>query len=1350
MARTEAFNAERREFFELPGEDDGEEEDTRSACGLDHLRCGLVGRLASFSTPFGSRHLVYADWTASGRAHTLVETYINEQVLPLYGNTHTTTSITGSQSTCFRHEARQIVAEAVNAKVTGRAAEDVVLFTGSGATAAIVKLVQLLGLHVPLPSKHVRPLTTTADKDSGDDDDDDDDDEMRPVVFVGPLEHHSNLLPWRESCAKVVAIQSDPAAGGALDLVHLDQQLRKYGGRGGGAAMNRLLIGSFAAASNVTGVVEDVDTVSRLLHFYGALSFWDYATAAPYLPINFNPIGTARTTAAEAAPTSAAASAAVAVAQQCSSASAHKDAVFFSPHKLAGGVNTPGVLVVKKRLLANKVPTAPGGGTVFYVTCDGHRYLSNREEREEGGTPDIVGAVRAGLALRLKRLASIAPNFPPGATKGSPSSAPLAVSTHSSPVLAVHASYLAMTRAAFRACPHLVLLGDDAAHGAAETNLALDPARRLPIFSFLVRWRARFLHYNFVGALLNDLFGVQTRGGCQCAGPYSQKLLGLSKGGSASLEKCLLEDKAELLRPGYSRFSLPYTLSPAEAAFVLSAVTFVAERGWVFLPLYRLNHKTGEVKHRSRATKFPGRKWLSHFTLDFQPASAGGAGADEKWHELDEEALRQKFDGLLTAANAAADEIERNGKMLPLVPSSSKTTGTAAASSSKKRPREEEQAAAKIPASALELQTQWLPSHDQGSMLQGTLAAEMRWFAYPSEAAAALATGGGDAAKGSAEGAAEGPIQPPAMMLSAQELADEEMEDEQRLMRRGSDVENDHDFDEQDADAMCAQAEQNGHEAVPTRPVKFKGVVVPALQATATMGVEASGGNGSSAHQKKKSGSAKYPARPADRSEPETPLYQQPHVLQTMLKSGVGVSLSGAEVDDGNSALSSSSFSQTSSAPTTGGGDDPSEIASAQSKKQKKQRKKNGCQLPVPGWKVMRAIGQAIHDWNMIEDGDRLVIGLSGGKDSLTLLFALLDLQRRAPIKFTVSAATVDPQTPSFDPSPLIPYLASLGVTYHFLSEPIVERAAQGRLQGDSLCSFCSRMKRGLLYTCCREHGYNKLVLGQHLDDLAESFIMSTLHNGQVRTMKANYRIEAGDVSVIRPLLYVREHQTKEFALAAQLPVINENCPACFEEPKERHRVKKMLAREEALAPEIFANMKTSLLPLMGEGIYPYMDLVRRSVDLNQQARRAPGQNQKKGAAKRARLLDAPAESSATGGTTATAAAAATAATTAVVTATTAATAEETVKWGSEVLAVLPDSWLEEECERRREKKRRAAAAAGGGRGSSNSGVAEDTNRAKEVATSEVAESSVPIVVGGSRDRVFLCGKANGKCEMFD
>ncbi|KAM3567376.1 hypothetical protein VYU27_010478, partial [Nannochloropsis oceanica] len=191
---------------------------------------------------------------------------------------------------------------------------------------------------------------------------------------------------------------------------------------------------------------------------------------------------------------------------------------------------------------------------------------------------------------------------------------------------------------------------------------------------------------------------------------------------------------------------------------------------------------------------------------------------------------------------------------------------------------------------------------------------------------------------------------------------------------------------------------------------------------------------------------------------------------------------------------------------------------------------------------------------------------------------------KKAPIRFSISCATVDPQTPSFDPSPLIPYVKALGVPYHYLSHPIIDQA-KIQLQGDSLCSFCSRMKRGLLYTCCVEHNYNKLILAQHLDDVIESLFMSLMHNGQTRTMKAHYTGERG-VRVIRPLIYTREGETKAFATSNRLPIINENCPACFEQPKERARMKKMLSKEESLMPRMYSNLRRGIIPLLDEDMY--------------------------------------------------------------------------------------------------------------------------------------------------------------------
>ena len=250
----------------------------------------------------------------------------------------------------------------------------------------------------------------------------------------------------------------------------------------------------------------------------------------------------------------------------------------------------------------------------------------------------------------------------------------------------------------------------------------------------------------------------------------------------------------------------------------------------------------------------------------------------------------------------------------------------------------------------------------------------------------------------------------------------------------------------------------------------------------------------------------------------------------------------------------------------------------------------------APPRQLMRLVSQAIAEWDMIREGDRILLGLSGGKDSLSLLHVLLDLQARAPIRFELAAATVDPGTDAYDPRPLRAYVASLGVRYHFLENTIFADAASGAMSGDSICAFCARMKRGALYSCCRREGYTTLVLGQHLDDFAESFLMSFFHNGALRTMQAAYTCAAGDVRVVRPLLHVREAALKAFAYGAGLPVIADNCPACFEAPKERARVKKLLRREEAMFPRLFANLCAALAPLTDARVPPLLRSVGASV----------------------------------------------------------------------------------------------------------------------------------------------------------
>lgn len=228
---------------------------------------------------------------------------------------------------------------------------------------------------------------------------------------------------------------------------------------------------------------------------------------------------------------------------------------------------------------------------------------------------------------------------------------------------------------------------------------------------------------------------------------------------------------------------------------------------------------------------------------------------------------------------------------------------------------------------------------------------------------------------------------------------------------------------------------------------------------------------------------------------------------------------------------------------------------------------------------LMRPIGQAVVEFEMIKEGDRILLGLSGGKDSLTLLHALRHLQRHAPIKFSIAAITIDPEIEGFDPSVLKEYLAELDVPYFYESNDMVKQADE-QMTNDSFCSFCSRIKRGIMYSTARRENYNVLVLGQHLDDLAESFLMSAFHGGQLRTMKANYTNQDGDIRIIRPMVYVRERQTTEFAKEFELPVIPDSCPACFDMPTQREHMKQLLAEQETLNSGLFKSLKTALSPL--------------------------------------------------------------------------------------------------------------------------------------------------------------------------
>jgi tRNA(Ile)-lysidine synthase TilS/MesJ len=244
----------------------------------------------------------------------------------------------------------------------------------------------------------------------------------------------------------------------------------------------------------------------------------------------------------------------------------------------------------------------------------------------------------------------------------------------------------------------------------------------------------------------------------------------------------------------------------------------------------------------------------------------------------------------------------------------------------------------------------------------------------------------------------------------------------------------------------------------------------------------------------------------------------------------------------------------------------------------------NGASVIKPPKSLLRKVGRAIADYRMIRDGDRILLGVSGGKDSLSLLHILKHLQSYAPVRFELAVLTVDPEVDGFDPQSLKEYYDALGLPWFYEQQPIMAQAKE-RMDGDSFCAYCSRMKRGIMYTQCRQRGYNVLALAQHLEDLAESFLMSAFHGGQLRTMRAHYVNDAGDIRIIRPLVYCRETQTGAFAQSAGLPVIPDSCPACFSAPTQREHMKQLLAGEERANGHLFANLLHAMRPLMGERV---------------------------------------------------------------------------------------------------------------------------------------------------------------------
>jgi selenocysteine lyase/cysteine desulfurase len=536
------------------------------------LRDQIVGVDSTFETPFGQRLMVYCDYTASGRCLRFVESYL-QSLQRVYANTHTEDDITGRSMSQLLHEAETAIKASVNAGPNGR-----IIACGTGATGAIDKLQQIVGVALaPATRKNITEIVERSALDSAafqqala---------ELQPVVFVGPYEHHSNEISWRQALAETVEVKLD--ASGQIDLVHLEALLQDP------AYQGRLRIGSFSAASNVTGIRTDVRAVATLLHRYDAMACFDFAACAPYVEIDMNPT-----------PLHEGDDPAI-------------DAIFVSPHKFLGGPGSSGVLVFNERIYNRELPpSVSAGGTVDYVGPEDQDFISHIEEREKAGTPGVLQTLKAGLVFQIKDRVGVD---------------------------VINRREHALTQRAMQSW------GDDE---QIEILGNPDPGSRVGIISFNIRDKSgNYLHHKFVTALLNDLFGIQSRAGCSCAGPYGHRLLDIDHETSERY-RGVVRDGYCGMKPGWCRVGLHWVMDDAEAGYVIDAVHFIARHGRKFLALYDFDLCTGTWSHRQTAIELP------KFSLD----SALRNEAEEPAN-LSLPLRQQLYDHYMTEANRWAKRL---------------------------------------------------------------------------------------------------------------------------------------------------------------------------------------------------------------------------------------------------------------------------------------------------------------------------------------------------------------------------------------------------------------------------------------------------------------------------------------------------------------------------------------------------------------------------------------------------------------------------------------------------------------------------------------------------------------------
>ncbi|WP_375242249.1 aminotransferase class V-fold PLP-dependent enzyme [Lacinutrix sp.] len=464
------------------------------------FRKHIVGIDQEFESPYGRKKMIYTDWTASGRLYRPIEEKLLNQFGPFVANTHTETTVSGTAMTNAYHKARNIIKGHVNTN-----ADDVLIVAGNGMTSVVNKFQRILGLKVP---ENLRKYTTIPD-------------EIRPVVFVTHMEHHSNHTSWLETMAKVEVI---PAGDdGLFSIQNLEILLEEY-------KDCALKIASVIGGSNVTGIQTPYHEIAKVMHKHGGVCFVDFACSAPYVDINMHP----------------------------ENEDEALDAIFFSPHKFLGGPGTSGVLVFNKKLYKNMIPDCPGGGTVSWTNPWGeHKYIESIEDREDGGTPGFLQTIKTALAIRLKEEMGV------------------------KNILNREHELLHQVFKNLGAINNIKIL-------------APNEQDRLGVISFYIE----DLHFNLGVKILNDRFGIQTRGGCSCAGTYGHYLLNVDREKSNALT-CEITSGDLTHKPGWIRMSIHPTTTCNEIDYVCDSLIALAENHIEWSKDYEYNKANNEFIHKT-------------------------------------------------------------------------------------------------------------------------------------------------------------------------------------------------------------------------------------------------------------------------------------------------------------------------------------------------------------------------------------------------------------------------------------------------------------------------------------------------------------------------------------------------------------------------------------------------------------------------------------------------------------------------------------------------------------------------------------------------------------------------------